>query len=151
MKESRLLFVDEDADDYGLRSALDSSIERLNQEGFNWAYELCRQHSQAVQYPKDKFDALLIDNDFGQGLVTLTRLKPLEKPVAYVSAYDMNGLIMYHDLYMRRIDICVNPQKFDKLGIRLIRKRGRNVGVDVSPEDTQKALCDFLREAAIRS
>lgn len=147
-RDLKLLVVDEDFDKYDTEPAIHDAFERLEKEQINWSYNLCCQQRDALQRSKASYDALLIDNDFGRGIITLAEMLPLEKPTAYITAYDLSGLMMQHSDLIKRAGrgaALVNPEEFRSLGVTLIRKKGKHVGKNVTQQDMNEQIYEFLK------
>ncbi len=170
-----LLLVDDDFEKYETHIAIGLVIRRLREEHLNMYYTLCQQKDTLDAVTNEHVDALLIDNDFGEGIKTLKKLQPYlaergnptshKLPVAYVSAYDMAGLMNQHSrlsdpnspsraprtlsasfLPEQSIeDELVHPSRFHELGITLIQKRGNNVAKDLPLPKLAEDIYQFVR------
>jgi hypothetical protein len=103
-------------------------------------------------FESNHYHAVLIDNDFGEGIITLAKLVNdfgAGVPIAYVSAYDIPGLIMQNEqLLQRSEEPFIHPRDFARLGITHVRKRGNNISKELCVEDLRKGLAEFLRSAS---
>jgi hypothetical protein len=143
MVELKLLVVDDDLHSYPTPIALDGAIERLKGESVVWAYDSCRQ-AEATQILKEAgYRAVMIDNDFGDGVSTLAEVLKMNLPIAYISAYDMDGLrLQFRLIPEARL---LSTSTFESGCLTLIRKPGRNVGRDVSLQSLERGIYDFLK------
>jgi hypothetical protein len=98
-----LFLVDNDFEVYDTHMAIGLVIRRLRGEHLNMYYSISSQKDAleaVVQVGCAAVDAVVIDNDFGEGITSLKKLLPYiaehKLPVAYVSAYDMAGLLNQH-------------------------------------------------------
>ena len=126
MKLRKLLVIDNDFESYDTPNALNSAIEKLKKKKINWSYNIGRQGFYLSALKKDEYDALIVDNDFGEGLETafLIRRKYKKIPILYISVYDMEGLRMEYDYLAERKMIgdrpilgLVNPDIFKSVGV----------------------------------
>lgn len=144
----RLLVIDDDFHAYDTPRALNLAIDDLRQQGQRWAFYVNLQARAKEAIEKGQYHGLIIDNDFGDGMVTLAGLVDgvgLGIPIGYVTAYDIEGLDMQNRHTLQRKSLpYIDPVHFQRLGVTHIRKRGNNVYPELSVEDLRKSLFDFL-------
>lgn len=108
------------------------------------------------RFIKEIYDAVIIDNDFVEGMVTLSKMLNVPDKkcnIAYISAYDLSGLSKQYERKIfesKRLGKVktINPLDLDSLGVRLIQKRGKNISKEVSLKDLEDRLYDFLVKSA---
>jgi|APSaa5957512622_1039677.scaffolds.fasta_scaffold28018_3 hypothetical protein len=152
MKELNLLVADNDYHSYDLPRAIGLTRDQLRDSEIELVHTVCDQRETISHLDHRKYDALLIDNDFGEGAQTLYRVRVIysegreDLPIAYVSAYNKEGLIRQHHRIIPGISTTslVHPEEFERRNITLIQKKGRNVGKDVQLTNLAKNLHDFL-------
>ncbi|MBD3310333.1 hypothetical protein GF351_03885 [Candidatus Woesearchaeota archaeon] len=144
--------VDNDASKYNTPEALCSAARRLREEGIEWKIHPTSQHMapRQIQDP----DAIIVDNDTGDGLVTLPMLLDMfSVPTAYVTVYDRTQLKNQFDAimdgrYPSSLTGHADPRIIEEKGVVLIRKAGRNVNKDYGAEKLQNDLYQFLTTAS---
>jgi hypothetical protein len=144
MDPINILVIDDDFEEYDTKSSLEAAIERLAQEGIECTYKNITQE-QASSEPKSGFLVYIVDNDFGDGMKTLSELVMLPGIKAYISAYDLVNLRLQ---YERQGKEGIDPFDFDAIGITLLQKRGKNVAKDVTQESLTEQLYNFLKLCA---
>ena len=137
----KLLVVDDDFGEYDTPEALTIAIGRLKSEALNWSYEVCKQSQAMEKWTSQRFNAVLIDNDFGDGVPTLSEAIKTKIPIGYVSAYDLEGLSLQSQYVpeARGIEFRVF------LEVTLIQKGGHNIAKDVTKEMLEDRIYHFLK------
>ena len=146
MPNLRLLVVDDDFQRYDTPLALEKAIAQLSQEGTTWSCKLSAQHQVPSRLEEERYDAVLIDNDFGKGIGTLAEILVHGIPVGYITAYDLDGLKRQYDHVEEARQIA--PDLFADLNVTLIQKRGNNVGKDLTMQALEQQIYSFLKDKA---
>ena len=137
-----LLIIDDDFAKYDTPDALDCALEKLKKENINWSHHVCNQSNAVDLLTNARFDAILLDNDFGEGIRTLSQILAKKIPIGYISAYDLGGLIMQYNNITRDVE----PTDFEKIGITLIQKPGKNISRDIPIGSLRQEIYLFLKE-----
>ena len=89
------MVVDNDIDKYETIQALEIAIKCLENSGISWEYVTFIQEN--ARNSNEKYDAIIIDNDFGEGMITLSQKIKTGIPIGYITAYDLEGLRLQYE------------------------------------------------------
>lgn len=147
----RLLVIDDDFHAYDLPSALNQAMDELRRDGKRWTFYVHSQEKCPDVLERGHYHALLIDNDFGEGMVTLAGLvngHGIGIPIAYITSQDIDGLLVQNSDLTRRARPTISPYEFKKYGVSHIRKKGKKFANEVTLEDLRIDLAEFLKRSS---
>jgi len=147
----KLLVIDNDFHACDTPLAINLAIDELRQEELRWAFYLQSQARGKEAIERGSYNALLIDNDSGEGMATLAGLvngHGIGIPIGYVTAYDVRELVFQNIRLEQEGKPFVYVDDFQRFGVVHIRKSGNNVSKKLRLESLGKGLVNFLRFAS---
>ncbi|MBT7902714.1 hypothetical protein HN587_02550 [Candidatus Woesearchaeota archaeon] len=136
-----VLVVDDNFSSSKFSVAIIGAQRTLRRTGHLWTYANCVQDEAVNKVDLLSADAVIIDNDYGHGMVTVNRLLRDETlPIAYVSAYDLEGLRLQEERLPRALHRST-PEDLVEKGVVIIRK---NLGSPRSIDSLVEDITHFL-------
>jgi len=116
----KLLVIDNDFHAYSTPNSLNLAIDLLRNEGKRWAYYLHLQTDGVKALEQNGYNAVLIDNDFGEGMNSLDKIIQTfvsRVPIAYISAYTPEALRIQARELCERGKTGIFPEEFERSGV----------------------------------
>lgn len=143
MKKLKILVVDDEFEKGNTPQALKRVANRLRYGRVEISYYTSR-HEHAATSLNNGYNALLIDNNHGTGLITLAKIRDRKIPIVYISPYPLDYLMhQYAPLFKAEIE-CVNPLDFKRLGITFVKREVKSPNGETATRGLERELYAFL-------
>ena len=129
--------------------ALEGAIKKQEGAGIKWSYDSYRHRDIGWVLKEKPYHALLVANNSGMALKTLSQITPSEVIIGYVCTTGIEGLTEQYEELKVNSSAHTNPEDFKKLGVQLIKRKPLKHMDDLATAELEEKFHSFLDQAHI--